>query len=76
MAGTVALKLTSGARRQATAAITEPRWVRWLLIGVALAFLGLFLLMPLMVVFVEAFSQGWAAYASSLSDRDTGRPSA
>jgi sulfate/thiosulfate transport system permease protein len=71
MAGSVALKLTPSARRQATEAITEPRWVRWLLIGVTLMFLGLFLLMPLMVVFVEAFSQGWRAYVSSLTDTDT-----
>jgi sulfate/thiosulfate transport system permease protein len=70
MAGTVGLKLTSGARRQAAEAITEPRWVRWLLIGVTLAFLGLFLLMPLLVVFTEALSRGWAAYVSSLTDPD------
>jgi sulfate transport system permease protein len=33
---------------------TEPRGVRLLLIGVALAFLGLFLVMPLVVVFQQA----------------------
>lgn len=71
MAGTVALKLTSGARRQTTEAIAEPRWVRWLLIGVTLGFLGLFLFVPLMVVFVEALSQGWRAYVYSLADADT-----
>lgn len=71
MAGTVSLKLTSGSRRQATDAITEPRWVRWLLIGVTLAFLGLFLFLPLMVVFTEAFAQGWRAYILALEDPDT-----
>jgi sulfate/thiosulfate transport system permease protein len=71
MAGTVGLRLTKDARRQATGAITEPRWVRWLLIGVTLGFLGLFLLMPLLVVFTEALSQGWAAYGRSLADPDT-----
>jgi sulfate transport system permease protein len=62
------MKRTRGGRPPATAAISEPRWVRWLLIAVALGFLGLFLLVPLMVVFAEALRQGWAAYASSLSD--------
>ena len=67
MPGTIAAKLTSGVRRPSTGAVTEPRWVRWLLIGVALGFLGLFLFVPLLLVFSEALSQGWAAYASSLS---------
>ena len=67
----------AGARRQATAATTEPRWVRWLLIGVALGFLGLFLLVPLVVVFAEALSQGWAAYVQFACRSATpGRPSA
>ncbi len=71
MPGTVAIKLTKAARRQATDATTEPRWVRWLLIGVTLGFLGLFLLMPLLVVFTEALAQGWTAYVRSLVDPDT-----
>jgi sulfate/thiosulfate transport system permease protein len=71
MAGTVALKLTGGARKSATGATTEPRGVRWLLIGVTLAFLGLFLFMPLLVVFTEALSQGWTAYWDALADPDT-----
>ena len=71
MAGTVRLKLTSGARQQAADAVTEPRFVRWLLIGVTLAFLGLFLFVPLLVVFTEAFSQGWAVYVGVVHDPDT-----
>jgi sulfate/thiosulfate transport system permease protein len=71
MPGTVALKLTASAPRPAADAITEPRWVRWLLIGVTLGFLGLFLLMPLVVVFTEALSQGWAAYVRAIEDPDT-----
>jgi sulfate transport system permease protein len=43
-------------------ATTESPWVRRLLIGVALAFLGLFLLVPLALVFVKAFEEGTAAY--------------
>ena len=71
MPGTVALKLTAGAPRQAAGAITEPRWFRWLLIGVTLGFLGLFLLVPLLVVFTEALSQGWAVYVRAIEDPDT-----
>jgi sulfate/thiosulfate transport system permease protein len=71
MAGTVALRLTSSGRRHTTGAVTEPRWIRWLLIGTTLAFLGLFLFVPLMVVFTEAFAQGWWAYVKSLAEPDT-----
>jgi sulfate/thiosulfate transport system permease protein len=71
MAGTIGLRLTSGARQQATAAVTEPRCVRWALIGVTLAFLGLFLFVPLVLVFTESLSQGWAVYADAINDPDT-----
>ena len=43
---------SSGRRRAA------PRLGRWLLIGVALAFLALFLFVPLVAVFVEALERG------------------
>jgi sulfate transport system permease protein len=41
---------------------------RLLLIGVALLFLGLFLLMPLLVVFVQALASGAGAYLAAISD--------
>jgi sulfate transport system permease protein len=41
---------------------------RLLLIAVALAFLGLFLLMPLLVVFVQALAKGVGAYVTAISD--------
>lgn len=47
----------------------EPVWVRRLLIGTALTFLSLFLLLPLAQVAVAAFSKGWSAYVSALADR-------
>ena len=49
-------------------ATTEPRLIRWLLIGTALAFLTLFVLLPLTVIFITAFSKGWATYAASIRD--------
>ena len=50
------------------AAIVEPRWMRWLLITIALAFAALFLLAPLAVVFTEALRKGWHAYAAAITD--------
>jgi sulfate transport system permease protein len=46
----------------------EPAWARWLLTTLALAFLFGFLFMPLMVVFVQAFSKGVAVYLSALTE--------
>ena len=51
--------------------IQEPPWVRWLLIVVAGLFLGLFLLLPLVNVFVQAFAEGWSAYLEALRQPDT-----
>jgi len=53
-----------------TVATDEPFWVRALLITLALAFFGLFLLMPLAAVFAEAFKKGWAAYVSGVVSAD------
>lgn len=47
---------------------TEPWLVRSLLILVALAFLGLFLVVPLGAVFYEALRKGWSAYFASFRD--------
>ncbi len=45
---------------------SEGKGVRWLLIGIALAFLGLFLIVPLIAVFFEAFKKGVEVYFISL----------
>jgi sulfate transport system permease protein len=49
-------------------ATTEPPMVRWLLIGAALTFLGVFLFVPLLAVFVQAFHKGVAAYFAALHE--------
>jgi sulfate transport system permease protein len=46
------------------------RIARWLLIGMSLAFLALFLALPLILVFIEALSRGLGAYLEALSDPD------
>jgi sulfate transport system permease protein len=50
---------------------TEPAVVRWLLIGVALVFLALFLLLPLAAVFSQAFEKGLMVYLEALKEPDT-----
>ena len=50
--------------------ITEPIWVRRLLIAAALTFLALFLLVPLISVFIYALEKGLGAYISSITDPD------
>ncbi|TIV59235.1 MAG: sulfate/thiosulfate ABC transporter permease CysW, partial [Mesorhizobium sp.] len=54
-----------------SAAVTESRPVRITLTTVTLAFLGIFLLLPLIIVFKEAFAKGVGAYFQSLGDADT-----
>ena len=47
---------------------SEPPFVRWLLIGIALVFLGLFLFVPLISVFAQAFAKGIGFYFATLRD--------
>jgi len=53
-----------------SAATTEPAWLRRALIAAALAFMALFLFLPLAVVFVEALKKGWDTYLAALLDDD------
>lgn len=46
----------------------DPRAVRWLLTALALGALGLFIALPLIAVFVQAFDKGWAAYMTAIRD--------
>ncbi|MDF2860114.1 sulfate ABC transporter permease subunit CysW [Achromobacter mucicolens] len=50
--------------------LTEPRWVRGVLLFIALGFLALFLLVPLAAVFAEAFRKGWALYLDAIVEPD------
>jgi sulfate/thiosulfate transport system permease protein len=59
--------LTAGPRRLAT---TESAWVRRTLVGIALAFLLLFLVLPLAAVFAEALRKGFGAYLEGLREPD------
>lgn len=49
----------------------ESGWVRWLLIAMGLTFALVFLLLPLVNVFAQAFSGGLRAYGAALTEPDT-----
>jgi sulfate transport system permease protein len=69
-----------GRRREAPAATradvrhhdshTEPRAVRWAIIGIATAFMALFVILPLVNVFAQALSKGIGAYATAIVQPD------
>lgn len=54
--------------RRATA---ESAWSRWLIISTAVGFMVLMFVLPLVVIFQEAFRKGWEAYVESFDDRAT-----
>jgi sulfate transport system permease protein len=63
---------TSAGRRATTPRrqLTEPRALRWTLIAIAMGFLGLFLALPLTLVFVEAMADGWGAYQAAITSEE------
>jgi len=72
MAGATALHIHSdrSARFETRAATREPRWVKWTLIAIGIGYFGLFLLLPLVTVFVEALRKGWDTYLAALTNPD------
>ncbi|MBT2729892.1 sulfate ABC transporter permease subunit CysW [Bacillus sp. ISL-75] len=69
MAGNVPIQYSSNSL-QTTTRNSEPRLVRWLLITLALAFLGLFLVLPLVAIFIKAFDKGIAVFLEAVSNPD------
>ncbi|HJV07892.1 MAG TPA: sulfate ABC transporter permease subunit CysW [Chromobacteriaceae bacterium] len=70
MAGATSLHLTQQRaglleQREAT---REPRWVKALILTVALGFFAVFLVLPLLVVFVEALAKGWDTYLEAITE--------
>jgi sulfate transport system permease protein len=57
-------------QRRVHAGTTEPAWVRYLLISLALGFVLLFLVLPLAAVFTEALRKGLDAYWEALKEPD------
>ncbi|MEH6955762.1 sulfate ABC transporter permease subunit CysW [Neobacillus drentensis] len=69
MAGNAPLQYSSPPL-QTTASDSEPRLVRWALITLALGFLGLFLVLPLVAIFIKAFDKGSAVFLEAISNPD------
>ena len=58
------------ATKWARSPLTEGALARWLLIGAAIAYFALVVLLPLAAVFVEAFRKGIAVWYESIMDPD------
>lgn len=56
--------------RNARSGTTEPTWVRWTLLSLALGFMFLFLVLPLAAVFTEALRKGLDAYLEAFKEPD------
>jgi len=70
MSGIVAGRIAAPAATGHAHAAADAPWLRRTLIGVALAFLTLFLLLPLALVFTEALRRGADAYFGALAEPD------
>ncbi len=62
------LAMSATLDRQTPSAVRDPLWLRTLMIGGTLLAAGSLLLLPLAVVFIEAFRDGWRGYLESFND--------
>jgi len=70
MAGIVTKRNHAG-RAQSQRGTEESPWAKWTLISIAMAFCLVFLLLPLVNVFAQAFAKGWAHYGQALTHPDS-----
>ncbi|WP_334106708.1 sulfate ABC transporter permease subunit CysW [Methylobacillus sp.] len=70
MSSTISQLSSYHAKVARSRATSEPAWVRWTLIASALAFLTLFLFIPLAAVFTEALRKGFDTYIAALVEPD------
>jgi sulfate/thiosulfate transport system permease protein len=68
MAGTISHLSKSGGSLNHS--VKDPLWLKVILITIALLFISLLLLLPLVSIFTEAFRKGFGAYFESFSDPD------
>jgi sulfate transport system permease protein len=61
----------SATRFEANVATRDKPWVKYALLGIGLSYFALFLLLPLIAVFVEGLRKGWDAYLAALIEPDT-----
>jgi sulfate/thiosulfate transport system permease protein len=67
----ISVPRSTGGPRTALAAVREPVWIQAALMLTALLFLVVFLLLPLAIVFSQAFQSGIGAYLSAVRSPDT-----
>ena len=70
MAGSAQRRWSASARKSERSTEESPL-VKWTLIGIALAFCSVFLLLPLVNVFYQALNKGWSHYWGALSTPDS-----
>lgn len=70
MAGTVAARTVSPSSQPRTAATSETTAVKWLLIAIALLFIGLVLILPLITVFTQAFRKGAEVFFAAIVEKE------
>lgn len=70
MAGIVKHRVAPGARKSQRGT-EESTWAKWTLIGIAVVFAGVFLVLPLVNVFFQAFAKGIPHYWQSLTHKDS-----
>jgi sulfate transport system permease protein len=66
----IAISTPHASAAPSSRAAAEPAWVRRLLIGVSLGFIGIFLVLPLVAVLAGALKEGGAAYVAAIRDPD------
>jgi sulfate transport system permease protein len=70
MSGEVRLAVAAAPAAHFREATAEPPWVRGLITGAALFFLGIFLFIPLVAVFAEALREGIRVYLAAISNSE------
>ena len=60
----------SATRFEANVATRDAPWVKYTVLGIGLTYFVLFLMLPLVAVFAEAFRKGWEAYLAALVEPD------
>jgi len=56
--------------RKPSTALRDPAWLRFTLLAIALAFVAVFLVLPLVAVFAYAIEKGFVFFVNSLTDAD------
>lgn len=70
MAGHVQMQHAKTTVKLNHSSLKEPKVVQWLLTFIALAFLALFLVLPLITIFMTAFQKGLETYLAAITNPD------